>query len=63
MSEPNYIDPFDDDDYEEDDLDDEEDALNECGQMPSKHGTICQLAGTEYCDFECPYRDIDLGKP
>ncbi len=36
---------------EEDALDD---LLEECGQMP---GGGCTQAGTEYCDFECPFRD------
>jgi len=38
-------------DDEDDDFD--EDG-SECGQLPD--GT-CMMAGTEYCDFECPYRD------
>jgi hypothetical protein len=53
-------DDFDDypDSYEDDDRDDEwEDALEECGQLPKHLGGGCQLAGTEYCDFECPFRD------
>lgn len=37
-----------DDDYEQDEW---EHALEECGQAP---GMGCQLAGTEFCDFECP---------
>lgn len=40
-----------DDDYEDDDVDD---AGMNCGATPD--GT-CQMAGTEYCDFECPFRD------
>lgn len=51
-----YIPEFDDGDY-----DDEEDefelAMQECGQSPNGG---CQLAGTEYCEFECPFRDEDL---
>ena len=31
-----------------------EELLSECGQMPDGS---CQLAGTEYCDFSCPFRD------
>lgn len=38
---------------DDDDEDDFEDGA-ECGQMSD--GT-CMMAGTEYCDFECPYRD------
>jgi len=35
-----------DDDFDEDDF--------ECGFIP---GDGCLMAGTEDCDFECPYRD------
>lgn len=42
--------------YEPDDPPDEDDALDalleECGQQPD--GT-CLLAGTEYCDWDCPF--------
>jgi hypothetical protein len=31
-----------------------EEAVANCGQLPD--GT-CMLAGSEYCDFECPFRD------
>lgn len=31
-----------------------EEALGECGQTSDGD---CLLAGTEYCDFECPFRD------
>lgn len=42
-------------DYDDDDGGDEiEDAIGECGQIP---GGGCMLAGTEHCDFECPFRD------
>lgn len=27
-----------------------------CGRMP---GGSCSNAGSEYCDFECPFRDED----
>lgn len=46
------------DDHREDDfeeLDELEEALAECGLSPAMGG--CQLAGTEHCDFECPFRD------
>jgi hypothetical protein len=36
---------------------DEDDGLDECGQVPDGG---CAMAGTEYCDFECPFRDEDL---
>ncbi len=45
-----------DDDDDVCDIDDEEDeferAMDECGQM---HGGGCMLAGTEFCDWECPF--------
>jgi hypothetical protein len=49
----------DDDEYdrEHEELDD---ALEECGQSASYPG--CTLAGTEHCDFECPFRDMDLSE-
>jgi hypothetical protein len=40
---------YDDDDYSEDDV--IEDLMAECG----KTNGGCQLAGTEYCDWECPF--------
>jgi hypothetical protein len=36
-----------------DDWDDDEDEFD-CGWV---RGVGCQLAGTEECDFECPFRD------
>jgi hypothetical protein len=48
---------WDDDDYDEwDDRDEYDDALDDCGQIPHLGGG-CLNAGTEYCDFECPFRD------
>lgn len=38
-----------------------DEALQNCGQVPHLGGG-CLNAGTEYCDFECPYRDTDLPK-
>lgn len=29
-----------------------EDLMDDCGQDARGH---CSLAGTEYCDFECPF--------
>jgi hypothetical protein len=52
-----------DEDYDHDyeDLEDDEDelseALDECGLLPLNLGGGCTLAGTEHCDFECPFRD------
>ncbi len=41
----------------EDEIDDEHEALLErCGLMLD--GT-CQLAGTEFCDWDCPYSEED----
>lgn len=47
----NY-DPMDDDVYSDEDAID--DLMGECGQ--NREG-YCSLAGSEYCDFECPFRD------
>lgn len=46
-----------DDWYPDDEWDEMEEAIHECGQLPEHLGGGCQLAGTEYCDFECPFRD------
>ena len=43
------LDYFDDDDYDE-----FEEALGECGRGQDYDG--CMNAGTEYCEFECPFR-------
>jgi len=45
----NY-DPSDDDVYTDEDA--IEDLMDECGQDASGS---CSLAGTEYCDWECPF--------
>lgn len=43
-----------DDDFDADD----EDPGAECGRWSNgKLGRSCSLAGTEFCDWECPYRD------
>jgi hypothetical protein len=34
---------------------------DECGRLPEDIGGGCQLAGTEHCDFECPFRDTIFG--
>lgn len=47
-----------DDGYDDgcsDEQDDFEAALMECGRISP--GGPCMNAGTEYCDFECPFRD------
>lgn len=50
-------------DYDEDELDDdyedEWDWTDECGLLPEHLGGGCQLAGSEFCDFECPYRNAE----
>lgn len=54
-----------DDDWEHDDWEDDDEgfedeldnALQECGLLPLRLGGGCQLSGTEYCDFDCPFRD------
>lgn len=51
-----YIPEWDDNDYD-DEEDEWEAAMQECGQ--TREGG-CSLAGTEYCDFDCPFRDEDL---
>lgn len=35
----------------------EELMMQDCGRLPADLGGVCQLAGSEYCDFECPWRD------
>ena len=30
--------------------------MGECGEDSQGY---CSLAGTEYCEFECPFRDMD----
>lgn len=61
MSGPDY---FDDDsmigDWLEDEYDELEEAFDECGRLPPELGGGCQLAGTEHCDFDCPFRDEPL---
>lgn len=44
----------DDDDCWEDDYD----PGDECGRWDNgRLGKLCRLAGTEFCDWECPYGD------
>lgn len=45
---PDDFDDFDDDEFDEDD------PADDCGLMADGQ---CMLAGSEWCDFECPYRD------
>ena len=56
---------FEDDDFgfeNDDEYDEEERLLDECGRLPEHLGGGCQLAGTEHCDFECPLRDGLFGE-
>lgn len=61
-------DEFESDWFDEDDPDDHEyecdceecrieRAFEDCGRLPDDLGGGCQLAATECCDFECPFRD------
>lgn len=36
----------------DDERESEDDSLDDCGRLPD--GT-CMLAGTEHCDWDCPY--------
>lgn len=42
----------DDDGFSDEDAFDE--LMDDCGK--DRHGH-CSMAGSEYCDFECPFRD------
>lgn len=50
-----------DDDYHGGDCDceecEQERAEDECGRLPAHLGGGCRLAGTEHCDFDCPFRN------
>jgi hypothetical protein len=37
--------------YDQPDMRDDDDGLDDCGMMADGH---CMLAGTEFCDWECP---------
>jgi len=39
------------------DLGDDDDWMDECGYVPGSG--VCTLAGTEHCDWECPYNPCD----
>lgn len=46
------------DDYDfDDEREDEDDLMDECGFIPSEG--LCTLAGTEWCDWDCPYNPCD----
>lgn len=42
----------DDEDFFDDDYDDEPDPLDDCGLTAEGY---CMYAGSEWCDFECPF--------
>ena len=39
----------------------DERAEQECGELPEHLGGGCSAAGSEHCDFYCPFRDRVLG--
>ncbi len=45
------------DHYEPDDEDDPSDPMDECGYIPGDG--VCMLAGTEHCDWDCPFNPCD----
>lgn len=42
---------------EYDEMDEWEQLLTECGMTRAGY---CTLSGTEHCDFECPFRDMEM---
>lgn len=36
-------------------------AEMECGELPEHLGGGCSMAGSEYCEFECPFRNAVHG--
>jgi hypothetical protein len=44
----------------DDDADDEEDPYESFDCHMDRQG-FCGKAGSEECDFECPYRDLERG--
>ena len=48
------VDDWDDEDMVEDEF---EEAMADCGQDGDG---FCHLAGTEHCDFVCPFRDAQV---
>ena len=50
---PDYFDDDLDDDLDDDEPDEWEEALSECGRGQDYEG--CMNAGSEYCEFECPF--------
>ena len=56
-----YEDYGNEDSYEDDEMDEDELAHQNCGQHVEDGVIYCQLIGTEYCDWDCPFVD-DIGK-
>lgn len=49
--------PDDDDATRDDWLSEDEDLYADCGRWSNgRLGSSCSMAGTEFCDWECPYR-------
>jgi hypothetical protein len=46
-----------DEEFDDEEFDELEEAIEECGILPPHLGGGCTLAGTEHCDFDCPFRD------
>lgn len=45
-------------DYFDDDCDlGDDDPMDECGYIPGEG--VCMLAGTEWCDWDCPFNPCD----
>ena len=45
------------------DNEEEDDAGLDCGRWSNgRLDRFCTRAGTEFCDFECPYRDAEAVK-
>ena len=45
------------DDIDDDHDDPLQDAISDCAFIPGEG--ICMLAGTEHCDWECPFNPCD----
>lgn len=56
MSEPPF---YDFDDFESG-LDEDEFDFDDCGMMPDG---LCSMAGSEWCDWECPHNRLPSPSP
>jgi hypothetical protein len=52
-------DPLDEDSDSYDEMDALEEAMANCHQV--RDGT-CMASGSEYCEFECPFRNVPSGQ-